>query len=846
MTLGWLLGNGAQLQQPVLWSQNTYFLLGAIAALIWITSRLWLRKNHSTQATHIHTAQSTQNALLILGALLSLCCAACVSFSSTGVRAVSYAAQQLNPTYEGTDVAIEARIVDLPRWSSQPNAAQHNRESTVRLLVDVQRATLEGREIRLPQQLRLSWYSRYAPNSALHPPHDLRIGQTWRWTVRLKAPHGNLNPHGFDYELWLWAQGIGATGYVRNHKAHLQPQLLQQPSWWRNPIGQWRQRQRDRVQRILAHQPQIAGVVAALLTGDQAAIDQKEWALYRDTGTAHLMSISGLHITMFAWLAIVLVGRLWRCSERLCTIAPAPHAALLGGLLLATLYALFSGFAIPAQRTVCMLAVVVAMRLSGYQWPWYLTLLCVAVGVTALDPWAMLQPGFWLSFVAVGILLAHGTLLSPVRENEEPTARLVASPTLPSNHTPKWWQRLGAYVYALVREQTVITWALAPLTLWLFKQASLVGWIANLIAVPWVTFVITPLTMLGVVWGDCWQLAGWMLEHFNAFLRYAAALPHAVLYLAVRPWWLHALAVVGAIAMVLPLRWWWRAAGVAALTALLLWQPPRIAHGDFRLTFLDVGQGAAVHVETAQHHLVYDTGAGWSNSSAAERIVIPYLRAQGVQQLDRIVVSHDDNDHSGGLPALQRAYPHADVSASYAPPNTSAQFCRQGQGWEWDGVQFTWLHPAATDLFQNNLNDNDKSCVLSIQQTQAPFKRAILTGDITKRIEQHLVQHALERDAQASDLEADVLMLAHHGSHSSSSQDFLWAVSPDFAISQSGYGNNFGHPAQRVTQRLRKMGIEHADTQRCGALQWLTTQPKQLHCYRATHARYWRHRIATR
>ena len=347
-------------------------------------------------------------------------------------------------------------------------------------------------------------------------------------TVRLKAPHGSSNPHGFDYELWLWEQGVQATGYVRAGP-HDAPPLKLSGSGWAYPVERARQSVREAIYARIDSR-QLAGVLAALVMGDQNAIERTDWDVFRATGVAHLMSISGLHITMFAWAASLLVGGLWRRSARLtprlCLAWPASCAGALGGLALAALYALFSGWGVPAQRTIWMLATVVLLRQSSRQWPWQPAWLLAMAVVVALDPWALMQAGFWLSFVAVGVLFATDSGAAqacPVSA----TGRF----TLKNAAIPAFWLQplipLGNGLLRAAREQWVVTLALTPLSLLLFNQVSLVGLLANAVAIPWVTLVVTPLAMLGVVHAPIWRIAasaaGWLV----AFLQWLAAWPLA-------------------------------------------------------------------------------------------------------------------------------------------------------------------------------------------------------------------------------------------------------------------------------------------------------------------------------
>src|SRR6218665_58311 len=384
----------------------------------------------------------------------------------------------------------------------------------------------------------------------------VRAGERWALTVRLKAPHGMRNPHGFDYELWLWEQGVQATGYVRTGPKDAPP--LRLGATWRHPVERWRQSVRDAIVERLGRGAQdsreplrarIAGVVAALVTGDQRAIERVDWELFRATGVAHLMSISGLHITLFAWLAALAVRTLWRRSTGLCLAVPAPSAALVAGVLLAAGYALFSGWGVPAQRTVIMLGSVACLQLSGRRWPWPQVWLLACAAVVLADPWALAQAGFWLSFVAVGVLFATNPM---VDDSYRPGA-------------------MGRF-HALLREQWVVTLALTPLTLLLFAQLTLVGFAANLVAIPWVTLVVTPLALAGLLWAPLWSLAALALQPLIALLQWLAQWPWAQWFLPAAPLWAGGAAVAGGALLALRMPWQLRLPALALLAPMLWWQ----------------------------------------------------------------------------------------------------------------------------------------------------------------------------------------------------------------------------------------------------------------------------------
>ena len=792
---GWVLGTALQLQQATLWAWGAYAALAAGAL-----GAAWLGRRWRPGGR---------------GAAVCLVAGAAAAFAMVGLRAGATQAGRLAPALEGRDVVLTGTIGRMPQRS----------EAGWRFRFDVDDARLDGRPVAVPPRVQLAWYgsaSTVDESDAARPlAAEPRAGERWQFTARLKAPHGNLNPHGFDVELWLWEQGIRATGYVRAGPRDAPPRLLAAGGW---SVERARQAVRDRILADAAPGDagarRFAGIVAALVTGDQNVIERADWDVFRATGVAHLMSISGLHITMFAWLAAAVVGWLWRRSARWagaarwspCLWLPAPTAALFGGVLLATAYALFSGWGVPAQRTVLMLATLAALKLSGLRWPWWLTWLLACAVVLAADPWALLQAGFWLSFVAVGVLFAT--------DSRAESAGSTAT---------------GGRFVSLLREQWVVTLALTPLSLILFGQASVVGLLANLLAIPWVTAVVTPLALAGVLWAPLWTAAGWALLPLAAVLQWLAAWPWASVSMAAAPLALGVAAVAGGV--LLALRWPWplRLAGVPLLLPLLLWQPARPAPGQFELLAADVGQGNAVLVRTASHTLVYDAGPRYSlESDAGHRVLVPLLRALG-ERVDLLVLSHRDSDHTGGARPVLAMQRGASLLSSIEEAHElqharTAMRCQDGQRWSWDGVEFSVLHPLPAD-YAAARKSNALSCVLRVS---GGGQTALLVGDIEAAQEQALL-------ARAAPLRADVLLAPHHGSRTSSSAGFLDAVAPRWTLVQAGYRNRFGHPAPEVLARYAERGIAVVDSPRCGAMRWDSGRPDLVHCHRREAARYWHH-----
>ncbi|MBV8380250.1 MAG: DNA internalization-related competence protein ComEC/Rec2 [Paucibacter sp.] len=708
----------------------------------------------------------------------------------------------LPPGWEGRDILVTGRVDSLPSRAVGQGGASGWRFA---FAVDsVQAEALPGdAPLVVPSRLSLSVYD--TPRQAAP---KVVAGERWQWLVRLKRPHGLRNPGGFDGEAWLFGQGLRATGSVRPGPRT----RLDAARWW--SVDAWRQALRERLEGHVAD-ARVSGVLAALTLGDQAAIGANDWALFRRTGLAHLLSVSGTHVTMFAWLAQWLAGRGWRRSEAACLALPAPTAARWLGVLAALAYALFSGWGVPAQRTVWMLVTLAALRQLGLRWPWPLALLLAAFVVTAIDPLAVAQAGFWLSFVAVGLLMSGAT--------GEPGVR-------------GWRAWLGEGL----RAQWIATLGLAPLGLLFFGQVSLVGLLANAVAIPLVTFVIVPLAMLGAAVPGLWWIAAQCVRGLFAYLQVIDGFSHSVWVVPAAPGWAQALALLGGVVLVLRLPWRLRACGLALCLPMLWPAPWRPAAGSFELIAADVGQGTAVLLRTAGHALVFDAGPQYvphtPGADAGERVLVPLLRSLGVDQLDRLVLSHRDMDHVGGAAALLAGVPTRSLLSSLEDDNPLLQAdaprarCEAGQQWQWDDVRFAVLQPSA-QAYGREKKSNALSCVLRV--TAANGQAALLTGDIEAQQELALV-----RASDPGTLRAQLLMVPHHGSNTSSSEAFLDAVAPRLAVVQAGYRNRFGHPTARVMARYAQRGITVLTSADCGALRWRSDSARWT-CERAESRRYW-------
>lgn len=766
-----------------------------------------------------------------------------IGWSWAAWRADIRLAHWLDPALAGRDIEVGGVVAELP------DEADHG----IRFVLDVQAwapvaSPATASEAPPPRRLVLTWKE---------PPVRLEPGQRYRLVVRLRRPRGLANPHGFDYAYWLLAKGLDATGYVSSGEA-LPASSSMSPGV---RVAMWRSRLRDRLRAALPEDARYGAVLVALVIGDQRGIAQDDWDVFRRTGISHLVSISGLHITMIAGLAGALARMLWRHSfgfgrrvrRPLPLRWPAQKAALVVALFVAVGYAAIAGMQIPAIRTVSMLAVA-AMALWGDRAPPASMVLAWAAGVAvAIDPWAVMLPGFWLSFGAVAVIFLHGQDRSDMTKNgapEHPAPRL----------TERWRTGLANAVHT----QWAVTIGLVPLTLLLFGQVSVVSVVANAVAIPVVSLLVTPLALCGaflpsdfasvalavahrllihLVDGLAWlatpSWAVWEAAH-PGFLATASAMVGVVLMLMPWPRPIVSLAKIGN-GMPIASRALMRCAGALAMVPMIVSAGEPIGESEFRMTALDVGQGTAVLVETRRHALLYDTGPGYtSGSSAGGQVIVPFLRAQGVRRLDMLVISHEDADHAGGTRDVLKsvAVAEARTAAPAGHPLLPAvpggwQPCESGQRWAWDGVQFEILHPAQGDAERPQLASNARSCVLRIA---TPHRSALLTGDIGEREELSLIGR------ESSDrVHADILLVPHHGSGTSSNGAFLRAVAPEVAVFQLGFANRYRHPRSDVWQRYGRLGIARYRTDETGAVTVATQgEAYEMTSYRQQHRRYWR------
>lgn len=746
--------------------------------------------------------------------------------SWAGWRAEWRLRDALDAEWEGRDVVVQGVVGGLPQQIA----------SGVRFELRVENVLTPGAE--LPRRVLLNWYAPRGNQGAkrekpaqLGPGAEqveqavpaVAPGQRWRLTVRLKKAHGSANPGGFDYEMWLFERGIRATGYVRPAGEEMLAGFV--PSF-ESGVESLRAAARERFSRVLpaAEWPWM-GILVALAVGDQKAVEGDLWTVFNRTGTTHLMSISGLHVTMVAGMLGGLLAFLWRWIPGLALRYPAQRAGILAAALGAFAYALLAGFGVPAQRTFYMLLAVALAVLSGCLPAARHILALALLLVLLIDPWAVLAAGFWLSFGAVAALLYIGG------------ARV--------GDTGGWRSRVRTWGMV----QWAATLATLPVLMVVFQQFSLVSPLANALAIPVISLIVTPLALLAAVvpWPPILMLAHAVLDGLMQFLIWCAAWP--VWQAAMPPWWAAPLALIGVAVCLLPRGVPGRALGFVFILPCLYWPPERLPPGVAQIDVLDVGQGQAVLIRTQNHMLLYDAGPRYSaEADAGQRVLLPYLRWLGVEKLNRVLLSHGDTDHAGGFASVAAGVPVGDVWSSIVDqPGT---LCAAGQRWQWDGVDFSILHPLPEDYAAGKKN-NALSCVLRIE---AGGRRLLLTGDIDAADEAALLAREKSRQAGVAQpgktrldenqrvpaLAADAILAPHHGAAGSSSPAFVAAVGAREAIFSAGYRNRFQHPRPAVLQRYADHGARLWRTDTGGSIHVRLGGGKlEIHAWRERHARYW-------
>jgi competence protein ComEC len=759
--LGFVFGAWLLQQQAVL--PDSIYALGA--ALILGCSLVVFTKSQQNYLKKI--------SLFVAAALLGFLWAA--SFAT--IRLID----ELPADWQQKSINIVGTIATLPEVTEKGERFQFDVEN---ILTKDSTKTLK-----IPRHISLNFYRDLTSQRPENGPSQFNFfhaGERWQFAVKLKRPHSTYNPHGYDFEGWALENNIRATGSISSKSGYKKlNNFVWRPSYL---VEIAREKVGNHISQTLANKP-YAGVIRALVVGDDSQITQAQWNVYLRTGVNHLMSISGLHITMLAGLAFAIAAFIWRRFPALVLRMPTRKAATIIGLVVAVLYALLAGMSVPTQRTLYMLITFAAALLLGRNLAISRALVIALIVVVLLDPWATISAGFWLSFGAVAIIAYVSA------------GRLAAA----------------SWLKQAVHTQWAITLGLLPLLIMLFGQTSIVSPLANAFAIPIISLIVVPLAILGsIIHIDfILQLAHFILEMCMQGLNWLATLP--TWQQAAPPSWALVSAICGVLWLLLPRGFPQRWLGFVLLMPLFFANSDRPEVGAMQVAVLDIGQGLAVVVKTANHTFLYDAGPKYNEQSdAGGRIVVPYLRGEGVKKLDGFMVSHNDIDHSGGAPSVLAQVPVGWFASSFDTTEIYATKksikCFAGQHWRWDGVSFEVLYPSWQSYDDLTLTDNNRSCVVKIT---SQFGSILLTGDIEELAENMLLEAGLQPNnhAAAGDavlvknkLKSDVLIAPHHGSKTSSSANFVQAVGAKHIVFTVGYLNRFNHPKPMIEKRYEESG----------------------------------------
>ena len=691
----------------------------------------------------------------------------------------------------------------------------------------------------IPAQMSLSW----ADDDLLVPIASLRVGQTWRLPLHIRTPHASKNEGVFDQTRYWLANNITGLAYVRVYQKSTPEQMPQLLATHRSVLSMIENWRFDTLQAIDAalsesNHPNInasGNVFKALALGDQAAVSARQWQLFQDTGVTHLVSISGLHVTVLAGILALCARWAWRRNVWLTTRIPAMHVAQWVGLIGALVYALLSGWGLPAQRTVWMLALWLGLARLGVARSGLRVLGFSVCLILIFDPFAVLSVGFWLSYGAVAwLIVAFDSFVST--EDKQ------------TDDSPKH-RVLGRWLIGAVGAQLGISLSLLPMTLYFFRHASLIGVGVNFLAIPLMTILLVPLLLSVLVLA----LTGWgaPVVWMNAVLSQVLnGLQHLQDAAKLNDWvgrielWQVLALFVLSLLLVVSARGLWHGVsrisakrvgwtiGLSALAIFIIVRIPpnypRVQEGQLRVTVFDVGQGSAVLLQSAQQNWLYDAGARFSSDAdAGARIIVSHLRYIGVKQMDTLVLSHNDSDHTGGAQSILNALPVRRIITSLNQSQRDAlgldqmavSECVAGQTEQFDGVRMAVLSPDAQTLNADSIPDNQKSCVLRFEvKSEKPdaLKSILLTGDMDMLSEANMVVDTNPNSAGIRSIDAltqtplktDIVLMPHHGSNSSSSAPLIQATQPKWAVAQAGKYNPFRHPRAEVLQRYQAAGAQ--------------------------------------
>lgn len=699
---------------------------------------------------------------------------------------------QLPTLLEGEVVTVSGQIHGIPKQSEQYGYVRFDFVTTELVFQD--------KSFSFPAKIRLRWY-----HNSTTPPAHLLPDQRWQFAVKLKRPRKLNNFHIFDYETYLFQQRIRADGYIRQEHV---PKLLADPPWW--SVDQLRYQFTQRLQTILQDHP-MKSIIIALVVGERQFISESQWTVFKHTGTAHLIAISGLHIGIIAFWFGLLANYGWRILPSAALWLPAPVIAGIVSVFAAGIYATLAGFSLPTQRAFIMVAVVGLTFGFANQLPAFHRLLLALFFILLYDPLATLSVGFWLSFMTVAFIL----LFSISRQHF---------------NQPNWLKPLSL----LFRLQGVVTLGLIVILSYNFHFISLSSFPSNIIAIPLISLFLPFIILISLLftWTGLAEfflpIMADSLEWLYYLLERLANLSWSIKIVAAVPWWISLSAFIGTIIILLPTGFPARWVGILWLLPLFWFNRPSLPEGAFEATVLDVGQSLSIVIRTKNHILIYDTGTQFVGGS----ILMPFLWSKGITEVDKLMISHSDNDHAGGIYKVINNFLVKQIISGQlitGIDNVPQKRCIAGENWQWDGVTFQILHPYKN---YRSRKDNDYSCVIKIKNHQ---HHLLLTADITR-----LVEYRLLKSTEKS-LKSNILLAPHHGSRTSSAKPFLQTVSPEIAIFSVGYLNRYRHPHPKVLARYRQLGIETLQTSQTGAIRLYLPNDEQrtIEFARTVNQRFW-------
>lgn len=596
---------------------------------------------------------------------------------------------------------------------------------------------------------------------------NIDSGERRRFKLKLRPILSFKNPGGFDYRHWLMVKGVAAQGYVIQSKAALNEKLAE-PSW----ISKWFSNHRHRV-RALVVKAHGQGYLSALLLGTKQGLNAEDKRLMMHAGLGHLFVVSGLHVALVAFIFSFLLQPVLRPLVLLGLTNVRPFSWL-AGVSMALMYAWLTGFQVPAMRAIAMLAIgLLFFLMRRHQFPMYFFVLALVV-VVLIEPLAFKSMGSWLSFGIVSALIwgFWG------RDSNQGVRH--------------WFINLGkSQFYAFCAGAVVLIAFALPI--------SLPGILLNLILIPVFSLVILPLSLVGLLYGlglddpKILDMAGALISHIFQWLdHFQFGLKFQLTTHNDASW----LAMVGFVVLLVPLGWKLRWVGLLAIMTAACIPAKRIESGTVVISVLDVGQGSSALIRTQNHSMLVDTGRAFtSGMTVSDFVVMPYLRRMDVDYLDQILVSHNDQDHMGGLEVLKRWGP----KVGSVTTQSECSYAR----WEWDEIEFERMQASAFKV------GNDGSCVLKVTTAKGSV---LIAGDIEQPAEQQLIEDGYN-------LEADVLVVPHHGSRTSSSESWLAKIKPSLGIVSAGRFNRYGHPHAEIVERYDRLNVALLGTYSHGAIE---------------------------